>query len=537
MILRDYQESAVDAIYDHFGHSDDNALIVIPTAGGKTPVLASFLQGAMASWSDTRVLCLAHVKELVAQSFKTLIKLWPDAPATIYSAGLGSKNLSGSIVFANIQSIFKKAYQLQRVDLVIVDEVDMIPHDGEGMYRKLLEDLLVINPHVKVVGLTATPWRTNGGLITEGEGALFSSIAYEVELKTLLDGGWICPPICKTMDTQIDTSGVKIQGGDFVQSGLQKAADKTEITQAAVREIISLGRDRHSWLVFSSGVDHAEHIRDEFKSYGITCEAITGQTPARDRDRWIEDYQARRIQCLVNMGVLTVGFDAPATDLLAILRPTKSSRLWLQILGRGFRLSPNTGKADFLVLDYTDNSRRFGPIDLLRPKSKKRGSAEPGEAPSKVCPECEAEMLISSRECMTCGFVFPEAAPKITPTADTVPLLSGQMAPAAAEWVDVTSVTYQRHQGRDGKPDSMRADHWCGLVKHSEWLCFEHTGYPREKALSWWIRRINAQQDTRVELPRTIEEALGDAEALKRPIQIQVKQNGKYTEIVAARFV
>lgn len=534
LILRDYQQEAVDAIYSHFDASSENALIVIPTAGGKTPVLASFLQGAMESWPDTRVLCLAHVKELVSQSFKTLIRIWPDAPATIYSAGLKSKNLNGSIVFANIQSICKKAYQLQRVDLVIVDEVDLIPHDGEGMYRKLLEDLIVINPHVKVVGLTATPWRTSAGLITEGDGALFSDIAYEVELKTLLDGGWICPPVCKTMDTQIDTTGVKIQGGDFVPGALQKAADKTEITSAAVREIISLGRDRHSWLVFSSGVEHAEHIRDEFKSHGITCEAITGKTPPIDRDRWITDYQARRIKCLVNMSVLTVGFDAPATGLLAILRPTKSSRLWLQILGRGFRLSPDTGKTDFLVLDYTDNSRRFGPIDLLRPMSKKKGSSEAGVAPSKTCPMCEAEMLISSRQCRTCGFVFPEAAPKITATADTAPLLSGQIPP---EWVDVTNVTYHRHPGREGKPDTMRADHWCGIVKHSEWLCFEHEGYPRDKALNWYIRRLKVSQDGLVVMPRTVEDALRSAPELKHPKQIQLKQGPKYIEIVAARFI
>ncbi|MDE8347763.1 MAG: zinc ribbon domain-containing protein, partial [Acidocella sp.] len=494
-------------------------------------VLTSFLSGLLEQWPDQKILCLVHVKELLAQAFKTLIRIWPEAPATIYSAGLGSKNLRGSIVFAGIQSIYKKAYNLQRVDLVIVDEVDMIPHDGEGMYRKLLADLLAINPDVKVIGLTATPWRTNGGLITEGDGAIFHDIAYEVELKTLLDGGWICPPVCKTMDTQIDTSGVAVRGGEFVSGALEKAADKEEITKAAVTEIIALGQDRHSWLVFASGVEHSHHIRDEFRSRGVTCEAITGKTAMVDRDRWIAGYQAGKIKCLVNVGVLTVGFDAPATDLLAILRPTKSSRLWLQVLGRGFRLSPATGKTDFLVLDYTDNSRRFGPIDLLRPKSKKKGSSEPGEAPAKVCPECEAEMLISSRECLACGYVFPEAKPNITAVADTAPLLSSQMMPAAAEWVDVTQVTYARHKGKDGKPDSLRAEHWCGMVKHSEWVCLEHPGYARDKAYSWWRKRV---PDGRV--PMTVDEALAMAPTLPKPSQIQVKKVAKYTEIVAARF-
>jgi DNA repair protein RadD len=342
--LRDYQQAAVDAIYTHFEKSNENALIVIPTAGGKTPVLASFLNGVFQQWPESKVLALVHVKELLAQAHRTLKAIWPQAPASIYSAGLGQRNLRGNIVFATIQSIYKKAYALQSVDLIIVDEVDLVPHEGEGMYRKLFADLLSINPHVKVIGLTATPWRMNDGLITEGKGALFSSIAYEVDINTLIKGGWICPPIAKTMDTQIDTSGVSIRGGEFVAGALEKAADKDEITKAAVAEIIALGSDRVSWLVFASGIEHAHHIRDEFKAYGITCEAITGKTGKEDRELWIADYQAQRIKCLVNVSVLTVGFDAPATDLLAILRPTKSSRLWLQILGRGFRLSPETGK-------------------------------------------------------------------------------------------------------------------------------------------------------------------------------------------------
>jgi DNA repair protein RadD len=132
LTLRPYQADAVQAIYDHFDKSDTNCLIVVPTAGGKTAILTAFLSGAIAEWPETRVLCLVHVKELLAQAFKTLVRIWPEAPATIYSAGLKSRNLNGQIVFATIQSIYKKAYNLQRIDLIIVDEVDLIPHGDEG---------------------------------------------------------------------------------------------------------------------------------------------------------------------------------------------------------------------------------------------------------------------------------------------------------------------------------------------------------------------------------------------------------------------
>lgn len=527
--LRDYQQAAVDAIYTHFGKSDENALIVIPTAGGKTPVLASFLDGVFKQWPDSKVLCLVHVKELLSQAHKTLKAIWPAAPSSIYSAGLGQKNLRGDIVFATVQSIFKKAFALQRIDLVIIDEVDLVPLDGEGMYRKILDDLKSINPHVKVIGLTATPWRMNDGLITEGKGRLFSSIAYEVEINTLIKGGWICPPIAKTMDTQIDTSSVAVRGGEFVAGALEKAADKDEITKAAVAEIIALGADRVSWLVFASGVEHANHIRDEFKAHDITCEAVTGKTGKEDRERWIADYQARRIKCLVNVSVLTVGFDSPATDLLAILRPTKSSRLWLQILGRGFRLSPATNKTDFMVLDYTSNARDFGPIDLLTPKSKfKSGKSE--EAPKRICPECEAEIIISCRQCLACGYEFPEPEPpqsKISHTADNAPLLASQIIP---QWLPVTGVRYAKHEKPD-KPPSMRVDYWCGLVKHSEWICVQHVGYARQKACQWWMRRARG-----IPIPATVDEALAETSNLMAPTEIQIKSAGKYIEIVSARF-
>jgi len=527
--LRPYQQEAVDAIYSHFEASADNALVVIPTAGGKTPVLTSFLSGAIGQWPETRVLCLVHVKELLEQAFSTLIRLWQNAPASIYSAGLNSRNLNGQIVFATIQSIFKKAYQLQNIDLVIIDEVDLVPHGDEGMYRKLLADLKSINPYIKVLGLTATPWRLSSGLITEGDNPLFKSICYEVEIGTLLKGGYICPPIAKTMETQINVSGVKVRGGEFIASALEEAADKAEITEAAVDEIIELGRNRHSWLAFCAGVDHALHVRDSFKTRGITCEAITGKTPASERALFIREYKAGRIKCLTNCGVLTVGFDSPATDLLAILRPTKSSRLWLQILGRGFRLSPGTGKKNFLVLDYTSNSKNFGPIDLLRPKSKSKSkkSDEPAEAPSKVCPECEAEMLIASKECLACGYVFPPSAAQITHTASDAPLLASQIKPV---WLDVSAVTYQRHE-KAGKPPSMRVLYRCGMIFHQTWWCPEHTGFARQKFVQTWIRHAPGST-----IPKTVEEALSQTEMLAKPKSICVRASGKYTEIVSARF-
>ena len=521
LVLRDYQRAAVDSIYTHFEENTDNCLIIVPTGGGKSAIIASFIKEAIEQYPDTQILCLVHVRELVEQTYKTLLRIWPSAPVGVYSAGLGQKNLREQITMASVQSIFKKAFQLQRVDLILVDEAHLIPHSGDGMYRQLLNDLLQISPHVKMIGFTATHWRMSSGLLTEGDDALFGSIAYEVTLRQLLDGGYLVPPITKQMQTQINTTDVAIRGGEFVARDLAKAADKDDITQSAVNEIVEMGIDRRSWLIFCSGIEHALHVRDAIRAKGFSCETVTGKTPTAERNAIVAAYKAGRIRCLTGADVFLVGFDAPATDLLGILRPTQSSAMWLQIIGRGLRLSPETGKENVLVLDFTSNSLHFGPIDLIKPKSKNKSKG--GDAPIKKCPSCEEIVAASAVVCPHCGHEFPAHEIKIEHTASDIPLLSTSIKPP--EWIDVTHVSYKIHSKPD-KIDSMRVDYLCGLKQHSEWVCLQHTGHARMKAVQWWQKRAPATQ-----VPNTIKEALSNTIALSIPKKILIRPNGKYTEI------
>jgi DNA repair protein RadD len=520
--LRPYQRAAIDAVYRYFEDGGvGNPLVTIPTGGGKSPVLATFIKEAIAAWPDTRVLCLVHVKELIEQSFKTLTRIWPEAPATIYSAGLGQKDLRGQIVFGSIQSIYKRAYALQRVDLVIVDEAHMIPHSGDGMYRKLLVELLQINPYLKVIGFTATPYRLGTGLLTEGDNAIFDAECYNISIRELIELGFLCPPVPKSMSTRFDLADVRTQGGEFVGKDLALAVDQDAITRAAVDEIVAYGQDRRSWLVFGVGVEHALRLRDEIRARDIPAETITGETPAAERAALVKAYRGGRIRCLTNCDVLTTGFDAPGTDLLAVLRPTKSAGLWVQMVGRGTRLAP--GKANCLVLDFGENTARFGPIDMIRPKSKGKGG---GAAPIKQCPECESLVFAGIRECPDCGYEFPFDNERVRHTASTAPLLSTQ--PTTVEWVAVDHVHYSLHE-KPGKPPSMRVSYGCGLVRHQEWVCFEHTGYSRQKAVDWWRKRAPS-----VAVPNTVNEALANAQALTQPKEIAVRPNGRFTEIMAA---
>jgi len=518
--LRPYQQAAVSAIYQYFAEKHGHPLVVIPTAGGKSIVLASFIQGVLQQWPDQRILVVTHVRELIAQNHAEMMGLWPDAPAGIYSAGLGRRDIGARVLFAGIQSIHRRAYDVQQCDLVLIDEAHLIPRASDTMYRRFLGTLSRINPHLKVIGFTATPYRLDSGLLHEGNGRLFTDIAYEVSIRKLIDDGYLCPLISKATDLTLDVGGVGSRGGEFIPGQLQAAVDRESITRAAIDEILAHGEGRRSWLAFCSGVEHATHVAEALREKGVSCATIFGDTPTNERDRIIVAFKRGEVRALASMGVLTTGFNAPAVDLIAMLRPTKSAGLYVQMAGRGTRLAP--GKDNCLVLDFAGNVARHGPVDAVKPK---RPVEAEGVAPTKVCPDCDSILAAAVRQCPDCGHQFPPPEVKVAAQATTLAILST----VRAQWLDVDEVTYRRHD-KPGKPSSLRVDYHCGLVRHSEWICFEHAGYARQKAVDWWQRR------SAMPVPDTVDQALNATDTLATPNAIFVRPSGRFTEIVNHRF-
>ena len=525
MELRNYQRKAIDAVYHYFQHHSGNPLVVMPTGTSKSVVLAEFLREALHQWPDTRVVVLTHVKELIQQNFNAMMAFWPEAPAGIYSAGLNRREIGAQIMFAGIQSVHRRAYDIQRCDLILIDEAHLLNKSATGMYRRFLNEVIQINPDLKIVGLTATPFRMDQGLLTEGEEALFTDIAIDISLLDMIDQGYLVPLIPKQTKTVIDVSGVHLRGGEFNPTELQAAVNTAKNNSGAVSEIVKAGLEdnRGSWLVFCSGVEHATAVRDEVRKYDITCETINGETPAVDRDRILREFKAGRIRCITNMNVLTTGFDAPGIDLIGMLRPTKSQSLYVQMLGRGTRLAE--GKTECLVLDFAGNTRRHGPVDSI--KASRPGERGNGEAPTKVCPECEMIQAIASMICPNCGYEFPEREIKIADIPDVSPILSTQVK---SDWLKVGDVQYHKHQ-KVGKPPSLMVTYYTGIIRHREWICLQHQGYAQEKARSWWVRRMQ-----RSSAPLTIDDALLYVKDLIRPSHIRVRLEGKYTSIVGYKF-
>ena len=522
LTLRPYQQAAIASIYDYFQTHKGNPLVILPTAAGKSLVAAAFIEGVLKAWPDQRILIVTHVRELIAQNYAEMIGLWPEAPAGIYSAGLGKREAQARILFAGIQSIHRRAQEVGHTDLVLIDEAHLIPGNSSTMYRRFLDGLMRINPALKVIGLTATPFRLDSGMLHEGKNALFTDIAYEAPVRDLIDGGYLSPLVSKQPTTRLDVSKVGTRAGDFIQRDLAAAVDQEAITRAAVTEIIEHGRDRKSWLAFCSGVEHARHVAEEFARQGITCRTIFGDTPKDERDAIIVAFKRGEIRALASMGVLTTGFNAPAVDLIALLRPTKSAGLYVQMVGRGTRLAP--GKENCLVLDFAGNVRRHGPIDLVRPK--RPGDAAAGKAPTKVCPECESIIALSATECPDCGYEFPAREVKIAPTAAALPILS----PKTPQWLPVHGISYSRHDKLGGRP-SLKVTYSCGLTSYSEWVCIEHQGYARQKATDWWRKRAPG-----LPVPLSVNEAIAQAGRLARPSAISVRPSGRYLEVSGYSF-
>ncbi len=524
--LRPYQKEAIDSTFRYFADNDGNPLIVLPTGTGKSVVIAEFCRQTLKDWPDTKILVVTHVRELIKQNHDELKTLWPEAPAGINSAGLKKRDYDPSIVFCGIQSVHKKASNFVKVDLVLIDEVHLVPRKTNTMYQRFLSNLKIMNPHMRVIGLTATPYRLDSGLLHTGKEALFDAVSYEAELKDMVDQGYLTRLMSKQPKTRLDVSSVSIRGGEFVAGELERAVDRTDVNESVVREIVVLGAERKSWLIFCAGVKHATHIAEIVRRYGVSCETIFGDTPSAERDRIVRDFKAGKIRALASMGVLTTGFNAPIVDLLAILRPTESTGLYIQIMGRGMRNSP--GKEDCLVLDFAGNVARHGPVDRVNPKKPRQSDGE-GVAPTKTCPKCQSIVFAGTSECPDCGYKWPPTPIAIDQTATTLPVMSMN---APSEWFKVNSVSYRLHK-KAGSPDSMRVEYRCGIALHSEWVCFDHKGYPHDKALRWWQRRMTGPGI----LPKSTADAIEKSESLRKPTEIKVRKNGKYTEIVEFRFM
>lgn len=561
---RDYQVWGIEAIWRYFESNSGNPVVAMPTGTGKSHMISGFGLKAMRAWPTTRIMVLTHVKELIQQNFNKFLEAWPTAPAGIYSAGLNKKEYHLPITFGGIGSVAKKAHLFGRIDLLFIDECDLVNPTETTMYAKFIAALKVHNPHIKVIGLTATPWRAGLGHITN-EGGLFTDVAVDMTgvdaFNWFVDEGYLIPLVPKPTKLELDVSGVHMRGGDYVEKELQIAVDKAEITAAALHEALEYAHGRRRWLVFASGVAHARHIAEELNILGISARAVYSgmEKEGYDRDQTLLDHKNGVFQAIVNNNILTTGYDDPQIDFILMLRPSGSSRLWVQMLGRGtrpcympgFDLSTKEGrlaailaspKHNTLVMDFAANIRRLGPInDPVIPRQK--GKGPPGEAPVKECPVCNTWNHATVRFCggkskenpaynpaAGCGheFIF---VTKLKTEASTVTLIKGKIDLPIVESYHVDHITYTLHQ-KVGSEPMLKVTYYCGLKNFTDFVCVQHPegNYARKRAKDWWKMRSS------LPVPTQTDDALDQAPGLASPTHLEVWINQKYPQIMRYCF-
>jgi len=504
---------------------------VIPTAGGKTPCIASICRDAVTRWNG-RVLILAHVKELLEQAVEKLHLMAPDLwnKIGVYSAGLKSRDTDHPIIVAGIQSVYKRAAELDRFDLILIDESHMLPPDGEGRYRTFLADAKTVNPNVRLIGFTATPYRMTTGMICSPDN-LLNHVCYEIGVRELIVQGYLCPLKSKAGRQKIDTSSLHIRGGEFIAGEVEALMDNDSLVTSACDEIVQYTFNRHSVLIFASGVNHALHIQRTLLAMGQECGFVCGQTLPLERASTLEKFKEGNLKYLVNVGVLTTGFDAPNIDCVVLLRPTNSPGLFYQMCGRGFRLHPD--KSDCLVLDYGGNILRHGPVDDLQIKEQPSGN---GESPAKECPECLALIHAAYGMCPECGYEFPPPEHQQHDSqASSAGILSGEVTKTEH---DVDGVYYSVHVKRgapDDHPRTMRVDYRCGFNDYfSEWVCPEHDGYARAKFEKWWSQRSAEPLPDTAE--QTVEICDSGGIAQTKSITVRSVSGEKYDTVIDYRL-
>lgn len=525
--LRSYQRKAIDSIYDYWRKSDSgHGVVVIPTAGGKSLVMAALVKELCELYPGTRILILSHVKELIAQNHDELIEYWPDAPVGVFSAGIGRKEIQAQVLIASIQSLDKHVHKLDPApEIVLVDECHLIARSECTRYKTVLKTLGQMYHSMRCVGFSATPYRLDSGWLHLGSDAIFNAIIYEAQIQPLIDQGFLSPVIPYACDSAtIKTDGVLHSGKEFIQGALESAAMSGDITEKAVCDMVSRGEHRKKWLVFACGLKHATQISECLEKYEITNKIITGDTPKKERDEIIDTYKnggtLEDIRCIINVNVLTTGFNVPQIDLIAMMRPTESCGLYVQMVGRGMRMAK--GKENCVVLDYAGNTIRHGPIDMVNPKAAENG--EGGIAPVKECPQCYALILAQIKVCPYCGFIFPKVEVQIESSPVEAPILKSQVVQDPPQELDVISTEFRIHR-KEGKSPSVRIVYNCGMREVSEWISPE----AGNQWGSFFYQKACKNIGLSYPYPETAEEFLD--RPLPKAEKIVVQEEGMWTRV------
>ena len=522
MIPRYYQQEAVDSVIGYILRNDKlHPLVAMPTGSGKSLIIAMLIEYVRKTW-NANVLVLSHTEDILKQDHKAISNLINEEIG-LYSAGLNSRSIL-PVTVAGIQSVYKRISEFNHFDFVIIDECHLINIDDETMYMKFLGGI-----DARYCGLTATPFRLKDGYIYGRKDTLFNDLVCDYttlsNFNKLVNEGFLCN--LKTLSTQLefDTNSLHKRGGDYIEKEMSNLFDKEEITNNAIDETIRVATERgyKRWLIFAIDINHAEHIAERLIYKGIPTGLIHSRMEMNKQDV-LDRHRAGIYTALVNVNILTTGYDDPEIDLIVMLRPTDSPVLHVQTIGRGLRIWP--GKDHCMVLDFAGNTKRLGPINNVQVSKKKNLADGEGTAITKTCPECDMILPPAIKFCPECGyeFIFKTRLEGESDGSDIIDL--GQ------KWYRVDDVKYQLSHDIY-KPDMIVINYICNVKVFKEYWCLDHKGYARQRAIGIIRRRLDRDKDCHI---GSCKDFFKSVDTLIKPDQILISTLKKYPEILQYKY-
>lgn len=527
--LREYQSLALLMLYEWFEkNSTGHPVISMPGGSGKSVVIASLVKDALQNWPETRILMLVHSKELILQNADKLRKLWPGAPLGIYSASIGKRQIDEPITYAGIGSVANRANEIGHIDLCIIDEVHAVSTAESGIYRKLIANLLEINPSMRIVGLSASPYRLGHGLITEGKTAIFSDILEPVSIEELVFKMHLVPLRSKITEHKLETEGLHKRQGEYIASEMEAKFNTDDHNSAVVQEIIEKASNRKHWLIFCSGVAHSEAVAKCLRMAGISAEALDATHSKSERERKLSDFESGKMRAICSVGILTTGYDFPALDCIAFLRCTMSPGLYLQMAVRGMR--PYPGKSDCLVLDFAGVVATHGPITAIQTPKKAGNGNGSGEAPVKTCDNCNELCAISARVCSACGNPFPE------PERGKLKLHNDDIMGLRPREMRVTSWRWRKHIGRSSGKEMLTVTYYGVGTSVIEYVLVTNDGYAGDKARRLLSQLVTLSKTDAIRPNISVEELAETMNTGQPPSLITYQMEGKFFKVLRREF-
>ena len=433
MLLRprqkEFVERSLEALDKH-----GNALGVAPTGAGKT-ILFSEIVGQMVRESNLRTVVIAHRDELTAQNQEKFLRVNPEIQTSIFDAT--TKSWDGQVTFAMVQtlSLPQNLKTIPSPDLLVIDEAH---HAAADTYLRIIKHVRDINPNCLLLGLTATPNRSDG----KGLRDVFSNVADQISLQELIRSGHLVPPRTFVIDVgvQDELSSLKNKGNDFDMMAVEKIMNKQLINSAVVEQWKEKAENRQT-VVFCSTISHAKEVAEEFENADIKTVLITSELTDRENDQKLHAYSSGEARVIVNVHVLTEGWDHPPTSCVVLLRPSSAKSTMIQMVGRGLRTVaaveyPGVVKTDCIILDFGISSLLHGNLEQ---NIDLDGSEPTGVFMQMECPSCGADIPLSSSACPICGHEFRKVDKEIekNPVSSVEMMEINLLERSSFEWVDL----------------------------------------------------------------------------------------------------